>query len=114
MSQVKIEEQIGGTILHLKGQFIGAEETEELQTALKNVAEKKLNNLIVDLGKVTYLNSTALGVMISAHANFVKRDGQVILCNLSKSIENIFVITRLTLVFQITETLEEAIKLISE
>lgn len=114
MSQVKIEEQIGGTILHLKGQFIGGDETDGLKNALISVAEKKQNKLVIDLGKVTYLNSTALGVLISAHANFAKRDGQVILCNISKSIENIFVITKLTLVFQITQTLDEAIKLISE
>jgi len=31
MSHLKIEEQIGGTILHLKGQFIGGNETEELR-----------------------------------------------------------------------------------
>lgn len=114
MSQVKLEEQIGGTIVSLKGQFIGGDETDELRNALLKVADKKQNKLIIDLGKVTYLNSTALGVLISAHANFAKRQGQVILCNISKSIENIFVITKLTLVFQISETLDDAIKLISE
>lgn len=114
MSQVKLEEQIGGTILHLKGQFIGGEETDKLRNALKEIAELKKNRLIVNLENTTYLNSTALGVLISAHANFVKRDGKIILCNVSKSIENIFVITKLTLVFPITTTLDEAIKQFSE
>jgi anti-sigma B factor antagonist len=114
MSQIKLEEQIGGVILHLKGQFIGDEETDELRDSLQSVAEQKKNQLIINLEKVTYLNSTALGVLISAHANFVKRDGRVILCNVSSSIKNIFVITKLTLVFTITETLDEAIKLLSE
>lgn len=113
MSQIKLEEQIGGIILHLKGQFIGGEETDELRDTLQKVAEQKHNTLIINLDRVTYLNSTALGVLISSHASFAKREGQIVLCNVSKSIENIFVITKLTLVFNIAENLEEAIKLLS-
>ncbi|MFC2130334.1 STAS domain-containing protein [Bacteroidota bacterium] len=114
MSHVKIEEQIGGSVLKLKGQFIGGSETDELKDVLKKISEQEKNKLIISLSKVTYLNSTALGILISAHSSFAKRGGNVILCDISKSIENIFVITKLTLVFQIAETLDEAIKLISE
>lgn len=113
MSQIRVEEQIGGAVLHLKGQFIGGEETDQLRDALREISEQKKNNLIINLEKVTYLNSTALGVLISAHANFVKRGGKIILCNVSKSLENIFVITKLTLVFTISENLDDAIKQIS-
>jgi len=111
MSQVRLEEQIGGAILHLKGQFIGGPETDELKEQLKKMSDSNQNNLIINLENVTYLNSTALGVLISSHANFSKRNGKIILCNVSKSIENIFVITKLTLVFTISDTLEDAKKL---
>ena len=110
MSRIKTEEQIGGTIMHLKGQFIGGEETDELKSKLNEVAELKKNKLVINLEDVTYLNSTALGVLISAHSNFSKRDGEIILCKVSKSIENIFVITKLSLVFNIEDTLEDAVK----
>lgn len=111
MSQVRLEEQIGGAILHLKGQFIGGPETDDLKEQLKTLSDSNQNNLIINLENVTYLNSTALGVLISSHANFSKRNGKIILCNVSKSIENIFVITKLTLVFTIADTLEDAKKL---
>jgi anti-sigma B factor antagonist len=114
MSQIKTEEIKDGVVLTLKGQFIGGEETDKLRDALVGIAQQKKNNLVIDLAKTTYLNSTALGVLISAHANFVKREGRIILCNINKSIQNIFVITKLSLVFTIVETLDEAIKLISE
>jgi len=113
MSQIHVEEQIGGTIIHMKGQFIGGNETEELRNHLKVIMVEKKNVLIVNLEKTTYLNSTALGVLIEAYTNFAKRDGKMVLCHVSKSIENLFVITKLTLVFPIYETLEEAIKSIS-
>ncbi len=114
MSQVKIEEQIGGIILTLKGQFVGGDETDELRQTIKNIADQKKRNLIIDLDKVSYLNSTALGVLISAHAHFAKKEGKIVLCNVGKSIENLFVITKLTLVFPIFDSREEAIKSISE
>lgn len=109
MSQIKIEEQIGGVVLHLKGQFVGGDETDKLRSTLLEIAEQKKNKLIINLEKATYLNSTALGVLISAHANFVKREGKIILCNLDKNLENLFVITKLIQVFSISETLDQAI-----
>jgi anti-anti-sigma factor len=110
MSKIKVDEQIGGVVVHLKGDFIGGEETDELRDTLKKLAEGPKNKIIIDMGKVTYLNSTALGVLISAYATVTKRGGTIVLCNLDKSIENLFVITKLTLVFPIYATLEDAIK----
>jgi anti-sigma B factor antagonist len=113
MSKIKLEKQIGGTIMHLSGKFIGGEETDELKSLLSELAEKGENKLIINLADVTYLNSTALGVLIASHANFTKREGKIVLCNVSKSIENIFVITKLSLVFNIADNLEEAINSLS-
>lgn len=113
MAKIKVEQQIGGIILHLSGKFIGGDETEELKQILNEMSEKGEKKLIINMADVTYLNSTSLGILIAAHTNFTKRGGEIILCCIGKSIENIFVITKLTLVFKITETLEEAIKTLS-
>ncbi|PKL86836.1 MAG: hypothetical protein CVV22_01740 [Ignavibacteriae bacterium HGW-Ignavibacteriae-1] len=114
MSQVKVEQEIGGSILTLKGQFIGGAETDELRDTLMSLTENQVKHLIIDLNNVTYLNSTALGVLISSHANFAKRDGKIVLCNVSKSLENIFVITKLTLVFAIASNVDEARKMLTK
>lgn len=114
MSQIKIEEQIGGAIIRMNGQFIGGDETDRLRQTLKDLAKKENAAVILDMEKTSYLNSTALGVLISAHASFVKNNGKIVLCNVGKSIENIFVITKLTLVFPIYDTMEEAKSKISE
>ncbi len=111
--QIKLEEQNNITIVRLRGQFIGGDETDRLRTVLNQMAEEKKPVLVVDLEKVTYLNSTALGVLISTHANFTRRNSKIALCNISKNIENIFVITKLTLVFDIYPTVDEAIKKLS-
>jgi len=110
MSKIKVEEQIGGYLLRLKGDFIGGEETDQLRDTLHQLGSGEKKTIIVDMSKVTYLNSTALGILIASHASVTKKGGKIVLCNLDKSIENLFVITKLTLVFPIYSSFEEAIK----
>ena len=106
--QISVEQQGTVTVLRLHGQFIAGDETDALREEFKQLALAEKPLVAVDLHGVSYLNSTALGVLISAHANFTKRSGRVALCNVSKNIENIFVITKLTLVFEMFPTVEDA------
>lgn len=110
MSKIKVEEQIGGYLVRLKGDFIGGEETDQLRDTLQRLGSGEKKTIIVDMSRATYLNSTALGILIAAHASVTKKGGKIVLCNLDKSIENLFVITKLTLVFPIYPSVEEAIK----
>lgn len=97
-------------ILEPKGNFVGGDETDDLRDTIKKYSELGNKKLIIDLGDVLYLNSTALGVLISAHANYSKREGKIKLCQLNKNLENLFVITKLALIFDSYPTEEEAIK----
>ena len=97
-------------VIEVKGSLVGGEETDELRNTVADFVEQGTKKLIIDLGKVTYLNSTAIGVLVSTHTTFSKNKGQVKLCNINKNINNIFVITKLTLVFDVAETREDAIK----
>ena len=100
----------GIVILQPKGNFVGGDETDELRDSIKNYSELENKKLIIDLGDVLYLNSTALGVLISAHANYSKREGKIKLCQLNKNLENLFVITKLALIFDSYPSQEEAIQ----
>jgi len=96
-------------VLELKGNFVGGDETDELQSEIKKAAESGNLKLVIDLGEVAYLNSSALGVLISAHANYTKRGGKIKLCQLNKNLENLFVITKLSLIFDTYPSQIEAI-----
>lgn len=97
-------------IIEVKGSLVGGEETDELRSAVADFVEQGTKNLIIDLSKVTYLNSTAIGVLVSTHTTFSRNGGKVKMTGINKNINNIFVITKLTLVFDVTETREEAVK----
>lgn len=101
-------------VLKLKGNFVGGDETDELQNAIKKLSEEGNLKLVIDLGEVSYLNSSALGVLISAHANYTKREGKVKLCQLNKNLENLFVITKLSLIFDTYPSEMEAVASFSD
>jgi anti-anti-sigma factor len=110
-----IQRRQHGTIevLSLRGQFIGGKETDKLREVLAECAQSNTPVVVLDMADVTYLNSTALGVLIAAHSSISKRGGNIVLCGLSKSIENIFVITKLSLVFDIYRYLQTALDSLS-
>jgi anti-sigma B factor antagonist len=100
-------------LLEPKGSLVGGEETDELRGAVADLVEQGNKKLVIDLGKVTYLNSTAIGVLVSAHTTYTRNQGKVKLCGINKNISNIFVITKLTMIFDVSETRDEAVASLS-
>jgi anti-sigma B factor antagonist len=103
-----LDEGIG--LIEPKGSLIGGDETIELRQAVAGFAEREYTKLIIDLSDVTYLNSTAIGVLVSAHTSYTRKGWRIKLCGMNKNITNIFVITKLTLVFDVYDSRQEAIK----
>jgi anti-sigma B factor antagonist len=97
-------------LVEVKGPLTGGEETDELRRAITGFIHREYQKLIVDLSKVTYLNSTGLGVLVSAHTSYSRRGWQIKLCGISKKIDNIFVITKLVLVFDVHENRDAAVR----
>jgi anti-sigma B factor antagonist len=97
-------------LIEAKGSLVGGDETVELRQAVAGFLDRGYERLLIDLSNVTYLNSTAIGVLVSAHTSYSRRGWQVKLCGVNKNINNIFVITKLTLVFDVLESRDQAAK----
>lgn len=97
-------------LIEAKGSLIGGEETDELRKAVAGFVDREYAKLIIDLSGVVFMNSTAIGVLVGAHSTYTKKNWQVKLCGVNKNIDSIFVITKLSLVFDVHETRESAIK----
>ncbi len=73
----------------------------ELKTSLLKMVEEKKGNINIDCADLKYIDSTGLGVMISALRNVKEYDGDIIIRNLQPYIYKIFTITGLDKVFTI-------------
>jgi anti-sigma B factor antagonist len=98
------------TILTPKGMLLGGKETDELQSKIKELAEAGNKKLLINLGQTTFMNSVSLGVLIAGHSNYAKRAAKLKLCSVDKKIQNIFVVTKLSLVFDVYDEEPEALK----
>ena len=64
--------------------------------------------MVISFRGVEHLSSAALGVLISVHNRVKSRGGQLRLCAISKSIFEVFRITRLDKLFQVHASAEQA------
>jgi anti-sigma B factor antagonist len=97
-------------LIKVKGALMGGDETDELRRAVAGYVDRQYQKLIIDLSGVTYLNSTGIGVLVSSHTSYSGRNWQIKLCGINKKIDNIFVITKLTLVFDVYESRADAVR----
>ena len=99
----------GVVILYPKGRLTGGAETDELKQEIEKIVGEGITKCIIDLGDTLYLNSTALGLLVSAHKKFIDRNGKMKLCRVGKNIDNILVITKLSLVFEVFDSEADAV-----
>lgn len=97
-------------VLEPRGSLIGGEETDELKSKAHDLLEQGNRKLVLDLGGVTYINSTGIGALVGIHTMYTKSQGKIKLCNMGKGVQNVFVITRLSSVFDVEETRDVAVK----
>ncbi len=87
-------------ILALEGE-IDLHGSPEVREALAPMIERKTARLLIDLGGVSYMDSSGLAVFIDAMQHVQSYGGQLALFGLRESVRNIFHIARLDQVFQI-------------
>lgn len=80
-----------------------------LQQAILTELSQDNFNLILNCTEVEFLDSTGLGVLVSALKRVRENDGSITLTNLSERIMKVFVLTGLTSAFVFKDTVEEAV-----
>ena len=101
-------------VLQLSGDIMGGSDYELFTGTIKELVEAGHADIVLDLGKVRYINSTGLGILVSGLTTLKKSMGQMKICNLSDRIDRLFSVTSLTTVFETHESLEDALNSFSE
>jgi anti-sigma B factor antagonist len=96
-------------VLYPKGNFFGDGETDELQKAILDEAGRGNQRLVLNLADCQALNSIAIGVLMRGFTNYRSRGGEIKLCGLGKRIKDLFIMTKLIMVFDHHETEEAAL-----
>lgn len=95
-------------VLPLEGE-IDLHVSPEVAAQLRTAVAKRPPTLVVDLGKVTYLDSSGLAVLIEAMQAVQEYGGKFALARVQESVKHIFEIARLDQVFQIFPDVDSAL-----
>ncbi len=81
----------------------------EFQNSLLEVLDKRPQRIVVNLGGVTYMDSSGVASLVKLLSRARKSGSQLCLCNLTPRVQSLFEITRLDVVFTICAGEDEAI-----
>lgn len=108
--QIDVHTENGVTVLRLSGQFIGGEETDALRDVLRACAAEHGAIVVVDFSDVPYINSAVIGALLVAHASIARHGGVVALSGIHGTLDHVFTITKLHLVFPLFPSVPVALQ----
>jgi len=100
-------------ILELKGELIDKNQALDLIKEVDDLLEQGKNKFVLDLSELRYMNSSGLNVLIQLLTKTRNRGGESVICHVSKKVNELLIITKLNTLFKVTETKEEAFKLLA-
>ena len=96
-------------VLALAGKIMGGPHHERFLCEIKTLIADGHVDVLLELSKLTWLNSTGLGILVSGFHTLKKNGGRLKICSVSDRIDNILNVTQLKLVFDTYGTCEEAL-----
>lgn len=104
-----VSEKYNCVIIELKGNVMGGPDAEIFRDELHKLIEQGKKEVIVDLGKVKFMNSSGLGILIGGLTTMKNAGGELVICQADKKIESLLMVTQLIKVFNHFRTLDEAV-----
>jgi len=101
-------------ILDLNGKLTGGPDADTFREVFKSLIDQGKKNIIVNLEKVSWINSTGLGILISGYTSVRRGGGDLVIMHASDRIESILYVTKLNLLFKAYENENDALASFAE
>jgi anti-sigma B factor antagonist len=95
-------------VIRVSGE-IDSTSAERFREELVGMIGETTRHLVLDLGEVTYINSSGLGALVAAYKRVKASDGSLRLCHVRGMIAKVMELIRLDKMVEMYETEEEAL-----
>ena len=102
-------EKYNAVVMEFKGNIMGGPEAQEFNEFLHKLLKENKKNIVIDLARVKFMNSSGLGMLISGFTTMKNGGGSLKLANATEKINSLLVITKLITIFENFESVDEAI-----
>ena len=96
-----------GVVLKVEGE-VDLIRSPQLRVELMQVLDGGVSRLVIDLSGVPFMDSSGVATLVEALQIQRKKSSKLVLCNLQQKVKSIFEISRLDMVFIITDDIESA------
>jgi anti-sigma B factor antagonist len=104
----------GVTVVDMSGRITLGEGSVVLRDTIRDLIGKGQKKILLNLGDVTYIDSSGIGELVSAFTAVRREGGELKLLNLTKKVHDLLQITKLYTVFDIKDDEAAAIKAFSK
>ena len=108
---MKIQKNPEGDVMvvHLSGKIMGGPDHDKFHGEVKAMIAEGYVDILLNMAKVNWINSTGLGILVTAFHTVKKNNGRLKICQVSERIDNILNVTQLKLVFDTYDSCDEAL-----
>jgi len=106
---IQQREREGITVLELDGRITVGPEASALREKVAQLAAEGKKNVVLELSKTDFIDSTGLGALVMCATTLRKTGGNVKLVNLNRRNIELLVMTKLATVFEIFNDEQDAI-----
>jgi anti-sigma B factor antagonist len=91
----------GITVVDVSGRITLGEGSAMLREMVREMLGKGHNKIVLNLGDVTYIDSSGIGELVSGFTTVKNHGGELKLLNLTKKVHDLLQITKLYTVFEV-------------
>ncbi|HKD44349.1 MAG TPA: STAS domain-containing protein [Candidatus Angelobacter sp.] len=111
MTMKSINRQVNGvTVVDMSGRITLGEGSVILRETVKDLLAKGHKKILLNLGDVSYIDSSGIGELVSAYTSVRNQGGELKLLKLTKKVHDLLQITKLYTVFDIKDDEASAVQ----
>jgi anti-sigma B factor antagonist len=98
------------TVMDAAGRITLGEGASAFRDAIRELVAKGNKKVLLNLGEVSYIDSSGIGELVSGFTTVTNSGGQLKLVGLSKRVKDLLQITKLYTVFEVFDDETEAVR----
>ena len=101
------------TVVRISGSA-GMVEADLIREKIESVATEPAQRIVLDLSELEFISSPGLGAIVSARNQVQAGGGRIVLANPTPAVRKILEATRLSTLFEVFDTLQQAVNSLAD